>query len=189
MRVHNGSTRSVAMRRISVVLVDDHAAIRRGLGSLLQSQPLFALVEEADYGWRAVRLISRTRPDVVVMDVPRVVMDGSQMARRILGIVPGTRIVALTSYGDDENVVQLLQAGVAGVLIKQTAVNDLVRAIHKVQTGAFFSPLIPARLRSCGQNPQTSTPPATIPEWGSAGPHYDPIGTNTGASRRGLAAA
>jgi DNA-binding NarL/FixJ family response regulator len=135
------------MTKISTFLLDDHAAIRQGLGSLLQSEADIALVGEADHGSRAVRLISKTRPDVVVMDDPRPAMDGSQVARRILRIVPGARIVALISYGDDERVAQLMHAGVVGFLVKQTAVNDVVRAVREVRRGTFFSPLITSRMR------------------------------------------
>ena len=187
----------VPTRRISIFLVDDHAAIRRGYGSLLQSHSDFTLVGETDHGTHAVRLISKARPDVVVLDVPPRAVDGSKMASRILQTVPESKIVALTTYGDDERVAQLIQAGVAGFLVKQTAVNDLVRAVREVQSRVFFSPLIAERLRH-----QTSQPrnlPTPNRELGSAWVkmaakplakstlHAAPF--NSEASRRALAAA
>jgi len=185
------------MRRISIFLVDDHAAIRRGFGSLLQSQADFALVGETDHGSHAVRLISKARPDVVVLDIPRLVVDGSHLARRIIQIVPGVRIVALTSYGEDEQVVQLIQVGVVGLLIKQTAVNDLVRAIRGVQGGPFFSPLIAKRLKHQGSPPGNvfgKNRELGFGRMAIAGKQplrptlYPPL-TSTEASRRALAAA
>jgi DNA-binding NarL/FixJ family response regulator len=156
--------------KISVLIVDDHAAIRQGLRALLELETDVEVVAEAENGRQAVRLTRNHPLNVVIMDVAMPVLDGLQATRQILKQAPETKIVALTSFGDDECVFRLLEAGAAGFLIKQTAVNDLVRAIREVHRGkTFFSPLIAQRLYHRNQsllnwgasqnNPQLTQPP------------------------------
>ena len=104
----------------------------------------------------------KTPPDVVVMDVAMPLLNGLEATRQILKSVPSAKVLVLTSYGDDECVQQLMQAGASGYLIKQTAANDLLKAIREVHRGnAFFSPSIAKRLRdqcreafTVGQSPK-----------------------------------
>ncbi|HEY5913616.1 MAG TPA: response regulator transcription factor [Verrucomicrobiae bacterium] len=136
------------MKRIGVLLVDDHTVVRQGLRALLQSVEDLEIVGEAENGRQAVMLARKTLPDVVVMDVAMPLLNGVEATRQILKLVPSVKVLVLTSYGDDECVDQLLEAGAAGYLLKQTAANDLIRAIHEVQRGnTFFSPPIAKRLR------------------------------------------
>jgi DNA-binding NarL/FixJ family response regulator len=136
------------MRRIGVLLVDDHTVVRQGLRALLKSEEDIDVVGEAENGRQAVILAKKTPPDVVVMDVAMPLLNGLEATRQILKMLPSTKILVLTSYGDEECVEQLMQAGAAGYLIKQTAANDLLKAIREVQRGnAFFSPAIAKRLR------------------------------------------
>src|SRR5260221_13710481 len=98
------------------------------------------------------------------MDVAMPLMNGLEATRQVLKILPNTKVLVLSSYGDDECVEQLMQAGATGYLIKQTAANDLLKAIREVQRGnAFFSPSIAKRLRdewreafNAGQSPKKS---------------------------------
>src|SRR5258708_39528477 len=93
-------------------------------------------------------MVRKQQPDVVVMDVAIQLLNGIEATRQILKALPATRILVLTSYSDDDCVQQLTEAGVSGYLIKQTAANDLVKAIREGQKGkAFFSPTIAKRLR------------------------------------------
>jgi DNA-binding NarL/FixJ family response regulator len=136
------------MRKIAILLVDDHTVVRQGLRALLSAEEDMEVVGEAENGRLAVTLAKKTNPDVVVMDVAMPLLNGLEATRQILKLIPATKILVLTSYGDDECVSQLMDAGASGYLIKQTAANDLIRAIREVQRGnAFFSPAIAKRLR------------------------------------------
>jgi DNA-binding NarL/FixJ family response regulator len=136
------------MRKIAILLVDDHTVVRQGLRALLSAEEDMEVVGEAENGRLAVTLAKKTNPDVVVMDVAMPLLNGLEATRQILKMLPTTKILVLTSYGDDECVSQLMDAGASGYLIKQTAANDLIRAIREVQKGnAFFSPTIAKRLR------------------------------------------
>jgi len=136
------------MKKISVLLVDDHTVVRQGLRALLQAKEDIEVIGEAENGRKGVMQARKTPPDVVVMDVAMPLLNGLEATRQIIKLVPGTKVLVLTSYGDDECVEQLMRAGAAGYLIKQTAANDLLKAIREVQRGnAFFSPIIAKRLR------------------------------------------
>ena len=136
------------MRKIAVLLVDDHTVVRQGLRALLSSEDDIEVVGEAENGRQAVTLARKTTPDVVVMDVAMPLLNGLEATRQILKILPASKVLVLTSYGDDDCVQQLMQAGAVGYLIKQTAANDLLKAIREVQRGnAFFSPSVAKRLR------------------------------------------
>jgi DNA-binding NarL/FixJ family response regulator len=136
------------MKKIGVLLVDDHTVVRQGLRALLRSEEDIEILGEAENGRQAVMLAKKAPPDVVVMDVAMPVMNGLEATRQILKALPSSKVLVLTSYGDDECVEQMMQAGAAGYLIKQTAANDLLKAIREVQRGnAFFSPAIAKRLR------------------------------------------
>jgi DNA-binding NarL/FixJ family response regulator len=136
------------MKKISVLLVDDHTVVRQGLRALLQAEDDIEVLGEAENGRQAVGMARKTPPDVVVMDVAMPMLNGLEATRQILKNNAGTKVLVLTSYGDDDCVAQLMRAGAAGYLIKQTAANELLKAIREVYRGnAFFSPSIAKRLR------------------------------------------
>jgi len=136
------------MKKIGVLLVDDHAVVRQGLRALLEAEGDMVVVGEAENGRRAVAQAKKGLPDVVVMDVAMPGMNGLEATRQIVRNVPSAKVLVLTSYGDDDYVTQLLEAGATGYLVKQTAAADLLRAIRVVHEGnTFFSPAIAKRLR------------------------------------------
>ena len=136
------------MKKIGVLLVDDHTVVRQGLRALLNSEEDIEVLGEAENGRQAVMAARKTPPDIVVMDVAMPLLNGLEATRQILKAVPTAKVLVLTSYGDDECVEQLMHAGASGYLIKQTAANELLKAIREVQRGnAFFSPAIAKRLR------------------------------------------
>src|SRR5947209_4139616 len=136
------------MKKIGVLLVDDHTVVRQGLRALLRAEEDIEISGEAENGRQAVMQARKTPPDVVVMDVAMPLLNGLEATKQILKIVPTAKVLVLTSYGDEECVEQLMRAGAVGYLIKQTAAQDLVKAIREVQRGnAFFSPAIARRLR------------------------------------------
>jgi DNA-binding NarL/FixJ family response regulator len=144
------------MKKIRILLADDHAVVRQGLRALLEAEGDITVVGEAENGREAVAQAKKTQPDVVVMDVAMPGMNGLEATRQIMRNVPFSKVVVLTSYGDDDYVAQLLEAGATGYLVKQTAATDLLRAIRDVHQGkAFYSPTIAKRLRQ--QEGETST--------------------------------
>jgi DNA-binding NarL/FixJ family response regulator len=141
------------MKKVDVLLVDDHAVVRQGLRALLEAEGDLAVVGEAENGREAVLLAKKVLPDVVLMDVAMPGMNGLEATRQILKKVPSTKVLVLTSYGEDDNVAQLMEAGATGYLVKQTAAADLLKAIRQVHDGkAFFSPGIARRLRQHESN-------------------------------------
>jgi DNA-binding NarL/FixJ family response regulator len=136
------------MKKISVLLVDDHTVVRQGLRALLNQEEDIEVVGEAENGRQAVQMVVKTLPDIVIMDVVMPLMNGLEGTRQILDCAPKTKVIVLSSYSDDDYVQQLTGAGASGYLIKQTAADNLLLAIREVQKGnAFFSPTIAKRLR------------------------------------------
>jgi DNA-binding NarL/FixJ family response regulator len=135
------------MKKIRVLLADDHTVVRQGLRILLEAQPDLTVVGEAENGRQAVQLTKKHLPDVVVMDVAMPLLNGLEATRQLAKEVPTARIVILSSYIDDEYVRQSTIAGAAGYLMKQTAAIELIKAIREVALGnAYFSPAISKRL-------------------------------------------
>jgi DNA-binding NarL/FixJ family response regulator len=136
------------MERITVLLAEDHTIVREGLRALLDAQGDIEVVGEAQTGRQAVQLTKRLRPDVVVMDIAMPLLNGLEATRRILKAVPGTRVLILSGYSDDEYVRQAVLLGAAGYLVKQTSAASLALAVREIQKGhAFFSPSIADRAR------------------------------------------
>jgi DNA-binding NarL/FixJ family response regulator len=135
------------MKKISILLADDHTIMRKGLSSLLSSEQDIDVVGEADNGRQTVQLAKELKPDVVVMDVAMPQLNGLEATRQIIKEKNSTKVLILSSYSDDELIQQLTEAGATGYLIKQTATNDLINAIREVHRGnAFYSPTISKRL-------------------------------------------
>src|SRR6266568_9073589 len=136
------------MGKIAVLLADDHPVVREGLRALLAVEQDMEIVGEAQDGRQAVELARKTSPDVVVMDLAMPVLNGLEATRKLLERSPGTRVLVLSSYADDECLTQLTQAGATGYLTKQAAGNDLAQAIRAVRRGkAFYSTDIAKRLQ------------------------------------------
>src|SRR5436309_574708 len=135
------------MQKITVLLADDHTVVRQGLRALLVVEGDIEIVGEADTGRQAVQLAKKLLPDVIVMDIAMPLLNGLEATRQITKQVPSSKVLILSSYSEDEYVQQLTEAGAAGYLVKQTAANDLLKAIREAQKGnAFFSPSISRRL-------------------------------------------
>jgi DNA-binding NarL/FixJ family response regulator len=136
------------MQKIRVLLADDHTVVRQGLRALLAAEEDIDIVGEAENGRQAVQLVKKENPDVAVIDIAMPVLNGLEATRQITRTAPSTKVLILSSYSDDEYVQQLTEAGAAGYLVKQTAANDLLKAIREANRGnAFFSPSIAKRLR------------------------------------------
>jgi NarL family two-component system response regulator LiaR len=132
---------------IRVLIADDHAVVRQGLRTFLELQDDIEVVADACDGEEAVAAARDDRPDVVLMDLVMPGVDGIEATRRILRERPGTRVIALTSFLDDDKVLPAVRAGAAGYLLKDVEPGELVRAIHTVNDGgALLHPAVTARL-------------------------------------------
>jgi len=120
---------------IRVLLVDDHAVVRSGLGAFLLAFSDLELVGEASSGEQAVQLCARLKPDVVLMDLVMPGMDGAQATRAIRDECPQVQVVALTSFKENELVQGALEAGAIGYLLKNVSADELADAIRKAHAG------------------------------------------------------
>jgi DNA-binding NarL/FixJ family response regulator len=133
--------------QIKVLLVDDHAILREGVHALLAREPDITVVGEAGDGQEAIEQVPRLRPDVVIMDIVMPRMNGLEATRVIKERHPDVRVLILSMYDDHEYVVQIIQAGASGYVLKRVVTEDLVRAIHEVHAGgSFLYPPIAATL-------------------------------------------
>jgi DNA-binding NarL/FixJ family response regulator len=130
---------------IRVMIVDDHAVVRRGLAQLLATTDDLHLVGEAGDGEAAIRLSADLAPDVVLMDLSMPAMDGIQSIGGILAVHPGTHILVLTSFSDQSRILDALQAGAEGYLLKHAEPETILSGIREVVGGG--SPLDPKAAR------------------------------------------
>ena len=131
---------------ISVLLVDDHRLVRAGLEQLIDADPGMRVVGSASDGAEAVELAQASAPDVVLMDLSMPGMDGIEATRRILAAVPSAQVVVLTSFTDRDRVIDALDAGAVGYLLKDSEPEDLLRGIRAALRGE--SPLDPRAARA-----------------------------------------
>jgi DNA-binding NarL/FixJ family response regulator len=136
------------MKRITVLLAEDHQIVREGFRSLLEHERDIEVVGEAETGRQAVQLTRKFRPEVVVMDIAMPRLNGLEATRQIRKDFPDTRVIILSAHNDDAYVEQVATLGAAGFLLKQTSSQDLAKAIREVQKGnRFFSPSISKRIQ------------------------------------------
>jgi DNA-binding NarL/FixJ family response regulator len=120
---------------IKILLVDDHAIVRQGLRSYVELQPDMQVIAEGGNGFEAVSLTSSTQPDVILMDLLMPGLDGVEATRKIMQNHPQTRILILTSFGDDRQIFPAIRAGALGYLLKDIQPQDLIKAIRDVMQG------------------------------------------------------
>src|SRR6267154_2685106 len=137
------------MKRITVLLAEDHQIVREGFRSLLKHEPDIEVVGEAETGRQAVQLTRKLRPAVVVMDIAMPLLNGLEATRQIRKEVPETKVLILSAHSDDAYVEQVAALGAAGFLLKQTSSHVLATAIREVDKGkTFFSPAIARRVQT-----------------------------------------
>jgi DNA-binding NarL/FixJ family response regulator len=128
---------------LTLVLADDHRIVRQGLRALLGTEPDVRLVGEAADGLEALRLVTRLRPDVLVLDLMMPGLGGLEVARRVTRRSPQTRIVILSMYANEAYVVEALRAGAAAYVLKVSGAEELMRAVREAAAGRrFLSPAI-----------------------------------------------
>lgn len=126
------------MPPIRIMLVDDHAVVRTGLRSFLETQPDFRVVAEAGDGQEAVARALELRPDIVIMDITMPHLDGLEATRQLKTQWPQATVLALTVHEDKFYFMKMLEAGAAGYLTKQAASEELVQAIRSVAAGHIY---------------------------------------------------
>ena len=132
---------------ITVLLVDDHELVRRGVRAFLETQPGITVVAEAGGGEEAVRLAAEHAPDVALMDLIMPGMDGVEATRRLTAQSPRTNVIMLTSYHDDEHVFPAIRAGALSYVLKEVGPEQLADAVRKAAAGeAVLHPRVAARV-------------------------------------------
>jgi DNA-binding NarL/FixJ family response regulator len=135
------------MKKISVVLADDHTVVRQGFRSLLEQDKSIEVIGEAENGRDAVLLVKKFLPDIVVLDISMPILNGVQATRQIRAFTTKTRILILSMHKDEEYVREVFQAGALGYILKQTTGPDLISAIKEVNRGnSYLSPSIAKHL-------------------------------------------
>jgi NarL family two-component system response regulator LiaR len=131
----------------TVLIVDDHEVVRRGLRTLFEAHPEFEVVGEAATGAAAVKLTEEHVPDVVLMDLIMPGMDGVEATRRVKHASPRTQIVVLTSYHEDENIFPALRAGALSYILKDVNMEELAEAVKRAARGEpTLHPRVAARV-------------------------------------------
>ena len=123
------------MDKIKILLAEDHIVVREGTKKLLESQEDFQIVGEANNGEEAVEITKKLHPDVVIMDISMPKLSGIEATKQIKALYPGTAILVLTGYDNDEYVFALIEAGAAGYLLKEASGDELIDAIRLVMAG------------------------------------------------------
>jgi len=134
-------------KKIRVILAEDHAIVRQGLRTLLESEGLFEVIGQAETGRQAVEMVAGLKPDVVLMDIAMPVLNGLEATRQILATNPAAKILILSAHSDDEYIEHVTAVGACGFLEKQTSAEILTKAIIEVANGkVFFSAAIAKRM-------------------------------------------
>ncbi len=135
------------MAQQRILLVDDHEVVRLGLRALLEKNPKFEVVAEAATAREAVEKTESHKPDVIVMDIRLKGGSGIEACQEITAKFPGTRVIMLTSYAEDEMLFSAIRAGAAGYVLKQIGGDDLINAIEAVGRGeALLDPAVTQRV-------------------------------------------
>jgi DNA-binding NarL/FixJ family response regulator len=131
----------------TVMLVDDHPVVREGLRGMIDAEPDLAVVGEAGSGAEAVAMAESLYPDVILMDLRMPNVDGVTATERILAVLPRTRIVVLTTYESDTEILRAVEAGAAGYLLKDASRSELAEAVRDAARGkTVLAPAVADRL-------------------------------------------
>ena len=152
---------------LRILLADDHVTVRRGLKLLIEAEPDMQVIAEASDGKVAMQHAIASKPDVIVMDISMPGMNGLEATRALKQKQPNVVIVTLTRHSDEAYVQELLRAGVAGYVLKQSAPNELIQAIRAAAAGGqYIDSTLTSRMtaRLIGRADKASKPTAEITE-------------------------
>ena len=131
------------MKTVKILIADDHQILREGLKSLLEKQPGFAVVAEAEDGFSAIDGVKKHKPDIAILDIGMPDLNGIEVTRKIRSETAETRVIALSMHADRRFVMGILEAGAKGYLLKDSAFAELVTAVTAVAKGkTYLSPSI-----------------------------------------------
>ena len=134
------------MKRITVLLAEDHTIVREGFRKMLELEDDIEVVGEAQDGRQALALANKFQPDVVLMDIAMPLLNGLEATRQVLKALPDTKVLILSAHNDDAYVKNASDSGAVGFLLKQTSAHEVCRAIREVRNGKkFFSPAVSRR--------------------------------------------
>lgn len=152
------------MKPIQLMVVDDHDIVRAGLRSFLESQSGFEVIAEARNGEEAISIALQTHPDIIIMDITMPGVDGMEATRRLKTLYPAGQVLALTVHQDKQYFFEMLAAGAAGYVTKQSAAEDLIAAIHSIAQGhVYLQPALARWLLEDYRRLLSQTPPETTP--------------------------
>lgn len=135
------------MRRINILLADDHNVLRQGIAQVLESQEDMTVVAQARNGEEALHLARVHRPNIVLLDINMPKMDGVEITRKIIEEFPEIRVIILTMYRRDDYVFGAIKAGASGYLLKEVEMDELLAAVRRVYRGdAVMDPSITGRI-------------------------------------------
>lgn len=131
------------MKKITVLLAEDHMVVREGFRKMLELEADIEVVGEAQDGREAIALAKKLKPAVILMDIAMPLLNGLEATRQILKAMPGTKVLMLSAHSDDAYINNATESGAMGFLLKQTSAHNVCRAIQEVARGnTFFSPSI-----------------------------------------------
>ena len=170
-------SKNPSQKQLRILIVDDHLVVRMGLSALITLEPGLSVVGEAEDGESALELVGKLHPDVVVMDIMMPRMNGVEATARIAAVHPEARILLLTTFSASGEVVQALDAGACGAIVKDSSQKDLVAAIRAVAAGnRVVSPEISRTIAGVSSKPQLSERHRTILDYVAKGLSNPEIG-------------
>lgn len=142
------------MDPIRILLADDHVTVREGTRQILEREPAFHVIAEANDGQEALALVEEWHPDLAILDSSMPLLSGIEATRRIKKVSPQTAVLVLTSYDDARYISALLEAGAAGYLLKNARSNELIQAARRI----IFGTDSPGRHRRTRRSVGVETP-------------------------------
>lgn len=151
--------------KISLLLADDHKIVRQGFRMLLEAEKDLSVIEEAGNGREVIEKAMALKPDIVIMDIDMPEINGIIATQQITSREPSIKVIALSMLTEEEMVDQLIQAGVSGYVVKDSAVDELIKAIRSVAAGhLYFSPAILKIVIEKQRNPKKKSTHLTFRE-------------------------
>lgn len=153
------------MKKIEVLLADDHALVRQGLRALLKNEEHIEIVSEAEDGHKALAQVEELiklceAPQIAIIDISMPLLNGLEVTRRLKKVSPKTKVILLSMYKTEEHAREAVKAGAWGYVLKEEAVGKLIEAIHTVMKGDYYfaSPILKTIISSMYQRPESHTP-------------------------------
>jgi DNA-binding NarL/FixJ family response regulator len=127
-------------KKPTVIIVDDHLIFQQGLKSIITAENIATVIGEASNGKEFIEILSRCKPDLVLMDIDMPQMNGMEATQKALELMPDIKIIALTMYGDEDYYYKMINLGVKGFILKSTGITEIEKAVHDVMNGeSYFS--------------------------------------------------